>query len=77
MLFTEFAVIDGCSMTLYMIATLLEHEILIGLASQIIHPMGHFAHHHHHRLTEEDLARAHKLASHALKLAYEGIINYT
>jgi hypothetical protein len=56
--------VDGCSMTIYMIATLLEHELLISLANEIMHS--------HHAPTEEDVKVAHEFADHALKLALEG-----
>ena len=53
-------------MSLYMIATLLEHEMLIGLANQILHGP------RHHKPTEEDLEQAHMFADSALTLAREG-----
>lgn len=51
-------------MPMYMIATLLEHELLISLANQIMHS--------HRSPTEQDLKIAHEFADHALKLALEG-----
>jgi hypothetical protein len=57
-------IVDGCSMTIYMIATLLEHEMLISLANQIMHS--------HRYPSDEDIMTAHEFADHALKLALEG-----
>jgi hypothetical protein len=55
-------------MTLYRVATLLEHEMLIGLANEILHS---------HRLpTFEELQQAHIFADSALRLAFEGIVPY-
>ncbi len=53
-------------MSLYMIATLLEHEMLIGLANEILHG------HRHKVPTAQDLKEAHLFADSALKLAHEG-----
>ena len=53
-------------MTLYLIATLLEHEMLIGLANQILH-----GGHKHIAPTTEELVEAHLLANSALTLAHE------
>jgi len=60
-----FDMVDGCSMTIYMIATLLEHELLISLANQIMHT--------HEVPTDEDMEVAHEFADHALQLALEGV----
>lgn len=53
-------------MSLYMIASLLEHELLISLANQIMHSP------HHKAPTDDDLKNAHEFADLALQLALEG-----
>lgn len=53
-------------MSLYNIASLLEHELLISLANQIMHAP------HHKAPTDEDLRNAHEFADLALQLALEG-----
>ncbi len=57
-------------MTLYLIATLLEHEMLIGLANEILLENSR---HHHRTIPKEDLEQAHLLANKALILAREGM----
>lgn len=54
-------------MSLYMIASLLEHELLISLANQIMHSP------HHKAPTDDDLKNAHEFADLALQLALEGL----
>lgn len=52
-------------MSIYMIASLLEHELLISLANQIMHSP------HHKAPTDDDLKNAHEFADLALQLALE------
>jgi len=60
----EYEKVDACSMSLYMIATLLEHEMMLGLADQILHS--------HKYPSDQDIAQAHVFADMALRLAFEG-----
>ncbi|ODM98797.1 hypothetical protein Ocin01_07874 [Orchesella cincta] len=60
-----YEVVDACTMSIYMIASLLEHELLISLANQIMHSS------HHKAPSDEDLKNAHEFADLALQLALE------
>jgi len=61
---TEVEEVDAGSMSLYMISTLLEHEMMLGLANQILHS--------HKYPSDQDIAQAHVFAETALRLAFEG-----